>query len=95
MPIQRRLPKRGFSNYPFRKIYQVVNLKRLVEIFPKAGEITPELLLERGLIKKSHLPIKLLGDGKVSVALNVHVHAASKSAVEKVKAAGGEVHLIC
>ena len=95
MPIQRRLPKRGFSNYPFRKIYQVVNLKRLVEVFDKAGKITPEMLLDRGLIKKSRVPVKLLGDGKIKVALNVHVHSASQSAVEKVKAAGGEVHLIC
>ena len=46
MPIQRRLPKRGFSNAPFRKIYQVVNLKRLVEVFPSKGEVTPELLLD-------------------------------------------------
>lgn len=95
MPIQRRLPKRGFSNAPFRKIYQVVNLKRLVEVFPSKGEVTPELLLDKGLIKKSRLPVKLLGDGEVKVAWDVHVHAASRSAIEKIKAAGGEVHLIC
>lgn len=95
MPIQRRLPKRGFSNYPFRKIYQTVNLKRLVEVFDKAGEVTLEMLFEKGLAKKSRLQVKLLGDGDINVALNVHVHAASHSAIEKVKAAGGEVHLIC
>ncbi len=95
MPIQRRLPKRGFSNYPFRKTYQTVNLKRLAEVFNKAGEITLDMLFEKGLVKKSRLPVKLLGDGDVSVALNVHVHAASRSAVEKIQAAGGEVHLIC
>jgi large subunit ribosomal protein L15 len=95
MPIQRRLPKRGFSNAPFRKVYQIVNLKRLVEVFKDAGDVTPELLLERGLIKKSRVPVKLLGDGEIKVALNLHVHAATQSAVEKVKAAGGEVHLIC
>ena len=95
MPIQRRLPKRGFSNYPFRKDYQVVNLKRLVEVFKEAGEVTPELLLDRGLIKKSRVPVKLLGDGEINVALNLHVHVATQSAIEKVKAAGGEVHLIC
>jgi large subunit ribosomal protein L15 len=95
MPIQRRLPKRGFSNAPFRKVYQIVNLKRLVEVFKKAGKVTPELLLDRGLIKKSSVPVKLLGDGEIKVALTLHVHAATQSAVEKVKAAGGEVHLIC
>jgi large subunit ribosomal protein L15 len=95
MPIQRRLPKRGFSNYPFRKIYQTVNLKRLVEVFDKAGEITLDMLFEKGLVKKSRLPVKLLGDGDVNVALKIHVHAASRSAVEKIQAAGGEVHLIC
>lgn len=95
MPIQRRLPKRGFTNAPFRKIYQVVNLKRLGEIFSSGGEVTPEMLLEHGLIKKSRLPVKLLGDGEVKVSLKLHVNAASRSAVEKVKAAGGEVHLIC
>lgn len=95
MPIQRRLPKRGFTNYPFRKIYQVINLKQLVDVFDSKTEVTPELLLKRGLIKKSRLPVKLLGVGDVKAALNVHVHAASRSALEKVKAAGGEVHLIC
>jgi large subunit ribosomal protein L15 len=95
MPIQRRLPKRGFSNYPFRKVYQVVNLKRLVEVYAKGGDVTPETLLESGLVKKTSLPVKLLGDGQVSVPFQIHVHAASQTAVEKIKAAGGEVHLIC
>jgi len=95
MPIQRRLPKRGFSNYGFRKVYQVVNLNRLLEVFSKGGEVTVEKLLESGLVKKANVPVKLLGDGEISVALNIHVHAASQSAIEKVKAAGGEVHLIC
>ena len=95
MPIQRRLPKRGFSNYPFRKSFQIVNLKRLAEVFSSGGEVTQEKLLESGLIKKLPLPVKLLGDGEVTVSFQVHVHAASRSAVDKVKAAGGEVHLIC
>ena len=95
MPIHRRLPKRGFSNYGFRNIHQVVNLKRLVEVFGSGGDVTLEKLLESGLVKKASVPVKLLGDGEISVALNIHVHAASQSAIEKVKAAGGEVHLIC
>jgi len=95
MPIQRRLPKRGFTNYPFRKVFQIVNLKRLSEVFTSKQEVTPELLLSRGLIKKSRIPVKVLGEGEIKVALNLHVHAASQSAREKIKAAGGEVHLIC
>lgn len=95
MPIQRRLPKRGFTNYPFRKSYQVVNLKRLGEVFKSGSEITPETLKKSGLIKKSKAPVKLLGEGEIKIALNVQVHAVSRSAQEKIKAAGGEVQLIC
>ncbi|TKJ40498.1 50S ribosomal protein L15 [candidate division LCP-89 bacterium B3_LCP] len=94
MPIQRRLPKRGFSNYPFRRIFQVVNLKRVSDVFGSGGEVTPEMLLKSGLIKKSRIPVKLLGDGEVSVPFKIYVHAASQSAVEKIKVAGGEVHLL-
>jgi large subunit ribosomal protein L15 len=95
MPIQRRLPKRGFSNYPFRKIYQVVNLKQLDSVFTAGQEVSPETLLKAGLITSARLPVKMLGDGDVKVALKLHVHAASQSAAEKIKASGGEVELIC
>jgi large subunit ribosomal protein L15 len=95
MPIQRRLPKRGFSNYPFRKIYQVVNLKQLDGAFTAGQEVNCEALLKQGLISKIREPVKLLGDGEIKIALKLSVHAASKSAVDKIKAAGGEVELIC
>lgn len=95
MPIQRRLPKRGFNNFRFRKIYQIVNLKRLTEVFGSGGEVSLEMLQDKGLVKKSKIPVKLLGDGEVSAPFHVHVHAASQTATEKVKAAGGEVHLLC
>jgi large subunit ribosomal protein L15 len=94
MPIQRRLPKRGFSNSPFRKVYQIVNLKQLNEAFSAGQEVNPETLLKQGLISKAHLPVKVLGDGDIKVALKMQVHAASQSAVEKIKAAGGEVQLL-
>lgn len=94
MPLHRRLPKRGFTNYPFRKTYQIINLKQLA-VFGAGDQVSPAALLAKGLIKKSHLPVKLLGDGEISVAVKMLVHAASGSAVEKIKAAGGEVELIC
>ena len=95
MPIQRRLPKRGFSNYPFRKVYQVVNVKQLDGTFTAGQEINPEALLKHGLIAKASQPVKLLGEGDVKVALKLKVHAASQSALDKIKAAGGEVQLLC
>jgi large subunit ribosomal protein L15 len=95
MPIQRRLPKRGFSNYPFRKIFQIVNLKQLNDVFSAGQEINPELLVAKGLISTLRQPVKLLGDGEIKVALKLSVHAVSKSALEKIKAAGGEVQLLC
>ncbi|RJP75845.1 MAG: 50S ribosomal protein L15 [Candidatus Zixiibacteriota bacterium] len=94
MPIQRRLPKRGFSNAPFRKIYQIVNLKQLSEVFTAGQEVNPEMLLKQGLISKASLPVKVLGDGDITVALKMRVHAASQSATEKITAAGGEVQLL-
>ncbi len=95
MPLHRRLPKRGFSNYPFRKIYQIVNLQQLDSAFSAGQEVNPESLLAKGLIGKLNQPVKLLGEGEISVALTLRVHAASQSALEKVKAAGGEVQLLC
>jgi len=94
MPLHRRLPKRGFTNYPFRKLYQIVNLKQL-GVFQAGQEVSPEELLARGLISKKDMPVKLLGDGEISVALKMRVHAASEGAAEKIRAAGGEVELIC
>ncbi|MDK9700222.1 MAG: 50S ribosomal protein L15 [bacterium] len=87
MPIFRRLPKRGFKN-PFRVEYQVVNIGQL-ERFDT--EVTVEMLEKAGLTSHSAGPVKLLGNGDLSKPLKVSVDAASASAIEKVKAAGGEV----
>lgn len=89
MPINRRLPKRGFTNI-FREEFQVVNLKDLERI-TDTDEITTDLLYERRLVRKRKPPVKILGDGEVSRALNVAVDAVSKSAREKIEAAGGQV----
>jgi len=94
MPLHRRLPKRGFTNAPFRKEFQIVNLKQL-SAFKAGQEIKPEDLRAQGLIAKKHVPVKLLGDGEIKVALKLAVHAASASAKEKIMAAGGEVSILC
>ena len=91
MPLQRRLPKRGFTNH-HRVSFQVVALERLAGL--AAGTVvTKELLIEMNLIKNAKRPIKLLGDGDLKVALTVRLDAASESAVAKVTEAGGKVEL--
>ncbi|MET8142951.1 50S ribosomal protein L15 [Sphaerisporangium sp. NPDC005288] len=91
VPLQRRLPKRkGFSNAMFKTTYQVVNLDRLGELFPDGGDVSVDTLVERGAVRKNQ-PVKVLGTGDISVALNVQAHAFSASAKEKIAAAGGSV----
>jgi large subunit ribosomal protein L15 len=92
MPLKRRVPKRGFRN-PFRKSVAVVNLGQL-EIFAPGSEITPELLVERGLIHGKEEPVKILADGSLSKALTVKAHAFSSKAKEKIEALGGKAELI-
>ena len=88
MPIHMRLPKlRGFKN-PFRVEYQVVNVGRLAELFPKGGAVTVEDLVEAGAVRSGTL-VKVLGGGDINVALNVTADAFSNSAKEKLAAAGG------
>jgi large subunit ribosomal protein L15 len=88
MPLHMRLPKlRGFTN-PFRVEYQVVNLDRLGELYPQGGEVTVEDLVAKGAVRKGR-PVKVLGQGEVSVALTVAVDAVSASARDKIAAAGG------
>ncbi len=90
MPIQRRIPKRGFTNI-FRVEYQPVNLDRLAKC--KDTEITPEVLKKQGIIKTLNRPVKVLGTGKLELALTVKVAAFSKSAIEKIEAAGGKAEV--
>ncbi|MBZ0263687.1 50S ribosomal protein L15 [bacterium] len=89
MPIQRRLPKRGFFNI-FREEYQTINLRDL-ERLGEIVAITPEILAEKGLIKRADRPVKLLGVGEVEKKLNVEVTAVSAGAREKIETAGGTV----
>src|SRR3954467_14148195 len=88
MPIHMRLPKlKGFKN-PFKVAYQVVNLDRLNELFPQGGTVGVEDLAAKGAVRAGR-PVKVLGTGEVTVAVQVSAHAFSGSAKEKIAAAGG------
>jgi large subunit ribosomal protein L15 len=90
MPLQRRLPKRGFTNI-FRKEYTVVNLGDLSEL---SGTITPETLIEQGIVRHAKSGIKILGVGNLKSALTIRAHKFSKSAIDKIQAAGGKAEVI-
>jgi len=87
MPLQRRIPKMGFKNI-FRQEYQVVNVGDLNRL--TKGTVSPEDLLQARLIRKKNVPLKILGNGELSKPIEVNAHAFSKSAVQKIKAAGGK-----
>lgn len=90
MPLQRRIPKRGFKN--FRRVeYQVVNVRDLAGL---EGEVTPETLKAAGLVASLRRPVKVLGDGDPGSALSVSAHAFSKSARAKIEAAGGSATVL-
>lgn len=91
MPLHRRLPKRGFTNI-FRKQYGIVNLAALDGL--SNSEVTPEVLIEKGLIKDIKDGIKVLGDGEIKKPLTVKAHAFSSSAKEKIIKAGGKIEVI-
>jgi large subunit ribosomal protein L15 len=97
MPLQRRLPKRGFTNI-FKKEWIEVRLSDLEKRFEAADSITPELMVERGMIKKSHLSrfegVVILGSGDLSKALKVTAHRFTRGAREKIEAAGGSATLL-
>jgi len=93
MPLHRRVPKRGFHN-PFRVEYAVVNLDTLAEVFEAGSSVTPELLRERGLVRKSKVRIKVLGRGDIAKKLTVQAHKFSGKAAEKIAAAGGTAEVL-
>ena len=92
MPLHRRLPKRGFTNI-FRRQHAAVNVGRLAALAGE-GEITPELLLQRGVIKKIKDGVKILGHGELKEALTVRAHAFSAAARAKIEAAGGTAEVV-
>jgi large subunit ribosomal protein L15 len=88
MPLQRRVPKRGFTNI-FRRESQIVNISSLEDKIEDTT-VNPETLYAAGLINKKALPVKILGNGDLSKSLEIHAHAFSKSAIEKIEKAGGK-----
>ena len=91
MPLYRKLPRRGFNNFNFRKHFQTVNVGELEKI--DGDTVNRESLLKAGLIRHNDEAIKLLGEGEVTKALNVQVDRASGSAIKKIEAAGGKLEL--
>ncbi len=92
MPLQRRLPRRGFTNI-FKKRYAILNVEDLSR-FEGGTEVTPELLRERGLVRKVWDGVKILGDGELSHPLTVEAHKFTSTAAAKIEAAGGRVKVI-
>ncbi len=88
MPLHRRLPKRGFTNI-FKKRWLEISLASLEQHFEADAEITPEVLHERGLIKKAKYDVVVLGNGEISKPLRISAHRFTKSAREKIEKAGG------
>ena len=89
MPLYRRLPKRGFSNYIFKKEFQLVNLADIEKL--NVDTVDPNVLVENGLVKYALRPIRILGDGDFTKKMNVSANAFSASAKEKIEKAGGSV----
>jgi len=87
MPLQRRLPKRGFTSI-FKKEYEVINLDHLERKFDGGAEITLEILKDAGFIRTKH-PVKILGKGTLTKQFHIHAHAFSQGAIGKIQAVGG------
>jgi large subunit ribosomal protein L15 len=93
MPLIRRLPRRGFNNARFRRKWSWINIGDL-NVFPDDTEVTPELLLERGLVKDLGDGLKVLGEGRLERRLLVRAHAFSRRAREEIEARGGQAEVI-
>jgi large subunit ribosomal protein L15 len=92
-PLQQRLPKRGFKNYPFKRDFALVNVADLASFEP-GTVVTPALLVEMGRVRKLKDGVKVLGRGEIDRAITVRAHAFSQSAAEKIAAAGGTTEVI-
>lgn len=93
MPLQRRLPKRGFTNI-FKKEWIEISLAKIEESFNAGDEVTPEILHDRGLIKKAKHDLVILGNGDVTKGLKISAHRFTKTAKDKIEKAGGSATVI-
>ena len=93
MPLFRRLPKRGFTNI-FAKDFAEINVGVLADYFNDGDVVTPEILLEKKLVKKAKEGVRILGNGEINVKLEVKAQHFTKSAAEKIEAAGGKAEVI-
>lgn len=93
MPLVRRIPKRGFKNALFKKIYTIVNLESL-NVFSENTVVTPDLLLEKKIIKKINDGVKVLAEGELKVPLIIKANKFSKQAIEKIEKVGGKAEVI-
>ena len=93
LPLFRRLPKRGFSNARFKKVYAVVNLSDL-NVFNDGDVVTPESLIEKGIVKKELSGIKILSSGNLEKKLTIRAHKFSDKAREKIETSGGKIEVI-
>jgi len=92
MPLHRRMPKRGFNNI-FKKYYEIINIRDL-ERLGNISSVDIDILKNSGLIKSEKNIVKLLGDGEISFPIQIRIHNATKSAIDKIEAVGGKVELI-
>ena len=93
-PLYRRVPKRGFNNAKFRTEYATINLSDLNKYFNDGDVVTPELLKEKGIIKKQLCGVKVLGNGELEKKLTIKANRFSSSAVTKIESAGGKAEVI-
>lgn len=93
-PLYRRLPKRGFSNAKFKKEFATINLSDLNKYFKDGDEVTPEVLKEKGIIKKQLCGVKVLGNGELEKKLTIKANRFSSAAVTKIESAGGKAEVI-
>jgi large subunit ribosomal protein L15 len=89
MPLQRRLPKVGFINI-FREAPEVINLQDLAAHFSANDEVTPETMVQKGILRRRHTSVKVLAEGELKISLTVKAHGFSAKAKEKIEAAGGK-----
>jgi large subunit ribosomal protein L15 len=93
MPFYRRLPKKGFNHSRLKTVYSIVNLKSL-NAFEAGARVTPRALKEKGLVKSLRSPVKILGDGELTVKLDVVAHAFSDTARQAIERQGGTCETI-